>query len=89
MFVGFGIRIVDVDGNGIEGAEVRADFPYATESNCTDKDGWVRFERNHAFGDAIRTTIYVDGEMKAENIWIENENTYSFVIQKPLALPEA
>jgi len=80
MTIGFGVRVVDAEGNGVEGAEVVAFYPHGTDRACTDQDGWVRFERNYAFGDAIRTTLYVDGEIKAENIWIEDENTFSFIL---------
>jgi hypothetical protein len=78
MTIVFSIRVVDAEGNGVEGAEVVAFYPHGTDRSSTDQDGWVRFERDYAFGDAMPTTIYVDGEIKAENIWIEDDNTFSF-----------
>lgn len=80
MKIGFRVRAVDTAGNGVEGAEVVAFFPHGTDRAHTDQDGWVRFERDYAFGDAVRTTLYVDGEIKAENIWIEDESAFSFTV---------
>jgi hypothetical protein len=80
MKIGFRIRVVDTNGSGVEGAEVVALFPHETDRASTDQDGWVSFERDYAFGDAVRTTLYVDGEIKAENIWIEDEDTLSFTV---------
>ena len=80
MTIAFRVRVIDAEGNGVEGAEVVAVYPHGTDRANTDQDGWVGFERDYAFGDAMRTSIYVDGEIKVENIWIEDENTFSFTV---------
>jgi hypothetical protein len=75
MTIEFGIRITDESGNPVQNAEVTVSYPWATDSAVTDEDGWVRFEKYQAFGDAVQTSIRVNGEIRASNIWIENGNT--------------
>ena len=78
MMINFAIRVVDVNGNGVKDAQVSVQYPWADDSGCTDEDGWVRFEREFVFGNAIPTAIYVNGEIKDERVWIEDENTFSY-----------
>jgi hypothetical protein len=80
MIISFGIRIVGEDGNGVKDAEVAVHSNWAIDNGCTDEDGWVRFEKQTVFGDAIRTTIYVNGELLGDGIWIENENTLVYSV---------
>lgn len=82
MHISFGVRVVDADGNGVESAEVAVHYPYGVDSNYTDGDGWVRFGKWNAFGDAVRTTIYVNGVIRESGIWIEDENTFSFALER-------
>jgi hypothetical protein len=80
MIITFGIRIVGEDGNGVKDAEVAVHSNWAIDHGDTDEDGWVRFEKHTVFGNAIRTAIYVNGELRGDGIWIENEDTFAFSV---------
>jgi hypothetical protein len=80
MTIDFGIRITDENGNPVQGAEVVVHYPWAMDSGTTNEDGWVRFEKSTTFGDSISTAIYVNGELRAPNIWVENDNTLFFSV---------
>jgi hypothetical protein len=80
MIIGFGIRITDKNGFPVQGAEVLVHYPWGMDSGVTGEDGWVRFEKSHAFGDAVQTTIYVNGEPRADNIWVENDSTFFYSV---------
>ncbi len=80
MRIGFGIRVVDAEGNGVKDVEVSVRYPWALDSAYTDEDGWAHFEKDTFFGNAIPTDIRVNGELKDEHIWIEDENTFSYKV---------
>ena len=80
MIINFGIRIVGEDGSGVKDAEVAVHSNWAIDHGYTDEDGWVRFEKHTVFGDSIRTTIYVNGELISDGIWIENETTLVYSV---------
>jgi len=80
MEIHFSIRVVDADGDGIEGAKVAVHYPWTHDSDYTDDEGWVQFEKETTPWDGIRTTVYVNGELEAEEIWIEDGDTFSFTI---------
>ncbi|MEJ2110256.1 MAG: hypothetical protein P8Z37_10150 [Acidobacteriota bacterium] len=71
MIIEFGIQINDEEGNPLHGAEVTVHYPWGVDNSLTDSNGWVRFEKSQIFGDAAFATIYVDGNIKADGIWIE------------------
>jgi len=74
----YSIRIVDEDGNGISGEEVSVHYELTHDSDYTDDDGWVTFEKSNLVYDGIRTTVYFKGETLAQDIWIEDGDTFSF-----------
>jgi hypothetical protein len=80
MTIDFGVRITNGNGDPVKGAEVLVQYPWATDSGITDEDGWVRFERSHAFGDAVQTSIYVNGDLRADNIWIQSNSTFTYSV---------
>ena len=80
MMISFGIRIVGENGNAVKDVEVSVHSNWAIDKGYTDEEGCVRFEKHTVFGDAIRTTIYVNGELVGDGIWIENENTLTYSI---------
>jgi hypothetical protein len=80
MMIDFGIRITDESGNPVQGAEVFVQYPWATDTAVTDEDGWARFEKSHAFGDAVQSSIYVNGEIRADHVWIGSGNTFFYSV---------
>jgi uncharacterized GH25 family protein len=81
MTIEFGIRVTDENGNPVQGAKVSVHYPWAMDTGVSDEDGWARFEKYQAFGDAVLTSIYVNGEIRAHNIWIENGNTLFYSVE--------
>jgi hypothetical protein len=80
MMIDFSIRITDENGDPVEGAEVLVHYPWAMDSARTDSDGYVRFHKSQAFGDAALTTIYVNGALLDGDIWIEDGSFFSYSI---------
>ena len=82
MVIDFSIRITDESGDPVEGAEVMVHYPWAMDNGLTDENGTVRFSKSQAFGDAALTAVFVNGELVAGNIWIEDGNSFSYSIQR-------
>ena len=80
MNISFGIRVVDVDGEAVVGAKVAVHYPMTHDSDYTDEDGWVQFDKDTMPWDGIRTTIYVNGDLQAEEIWVEDGDTFSYTV---------
>jgi len=78
MNIEFQIQITDENGIPVSGADVSVHYPWAADSGTTDENGWVRFEKSQAFGDAALTTVYVNGELRADSIWILDESVFVF-----------
>jgi hypothetical protein len=78
MIIEYGIQVVDEEGNPVSGAEVMVHYPWAADSGSTDEGGWVRFEKSQAFGDAAHAAIYVNGELQADGVWIQNRAEFVF-----------
>ena len=78
MIVEFRIQVIDEKESPAGGAEVLVHYPWAADSRTTDENGWVRFEKFQAFGDAALATVYINGELKADSIWISNGNVLVF-----------
>lgn len=78
----FGIRVVDEDGNGVEGAKVYISYPLSWSEEYTDEDGWAHFERDRTMHGGVRVDIYVNGEKVDDEVWIDEggEVTLSYTI---------
>jgi len=77
MDVSYSIRIVDSDGDGVEGVRVAVHYPWTHDSDYTDGDGWVSFEKDVPTGNGVRVEVYVDGE-RVGNPWVEDGDTFSY-----------
>ena len=80
MMIDFSIRITDGNGDPVEGAEVMVHYPWAADSALTDGDGYVRFHKSQAFGDAALTTIYVNGALLDSNLWVVDGSSFSYSV---------
>jgi hypothetical protein len=80
MDIEIGIRVVDEDGEGVQGARVFISYPFTHQEDYTDEDGWVHFERPETIHGGVRADIFVNGEQVADNVWIEGEETFSFTV---------
>jgi len=76
----FSIRVVDEDGQGVQGTKVAVHYPWTHDSAYSDEDGWVQFDKETTPWDGIETTIYVNGDVQAEKTWIEDGETRSYTI---------
>lgn len=83
----FSIRIVDGDGNGVEGAKVswQCGHMSGVGSGYTDDNGWVEFEISEEVflgGGAIPIRkIWVNGEeVSDEVVFPEDGDTFSFTL---------
>lgn len=78
----FGIRVVDEDGDAVEGAKVFVSYPFTWSEDYTDEDGWATFERDRTMHGGVRADIYVNGEPVAEQVWIDEGDyvTFSFTV---------
>lgn len=77
----FSIRVVDDEGNGIEGKKVIV-FHHGLmgghQEEYTDDEGWVTFERyDHT---PSITKVYVDGDLVDSDISPDDGETYSYTI---------
>lgn len=80
MSIDFGIRVVNEDGDGVEGARVFVSYPFAHDEEYTDEDGWVQFSRDTTLHGGVRADIFVNGEKVGEQVWIEDGCTFSFTV---------
>ena len=78
MIIEFSVQITDESGQPVCGAEVLVYYPWAADGGITDENGWVRFEKSQAFGDSALTTIYVNNQLRAEGIWVEDGSKFVF-----------
>lgn len=83
MIVEFSIQVTNESGLPVRGAEVLVDYPWASDSGVTDDSGRVRFNKRQAFGDSALATIYINGELRAESIWVEENNELVFQVADP------
>ena len=78
------IRIVDDDGDGVEGARVSIHFFGLVGGHLieyTDEDGWAFFEIDSASSSSKNVeTIYVNGEEVDSGLTIDDEETLSYSI---------
>lgn len=72
----YSIRVVDEDGDPVEGIEVAVHYAWTHSKERTDEDGWAQFEVD-VTGNGIRATVYVDGENMGEP-WLEDGDTLSY-----------
>lgn len=73
----YSIRIVNEGGKGISGEEVSVHYDLSHDSDWTDSDGWVTFEKSNLIHDGVRTKVYFKGELLDE-VWAEDGDTFSF-----------
>jgi hypothetical protein len=77
--MGFSIRVVDADGDGVSGVSVMVAF-YSmggTLEETTDSDGWVTFE---PAGDHVGCKVFIDGN-KYDEIGYDDGDTFSYVLE--------
>lgn len=77
MDITFSVRVVDDDGQPVEGAKVAVHYPWTHDHGYTNEDGWIEFEKNIMTANGVRTTIYVNGE-EVDTPWVEDRDTFSF-----------
>jgi hypothetical protein len=82
MAIEYGIRVVDTDGDGVEGVKVFVSYSWTWHEDLTNDDGWVHFEKENAFPpfDIVTADIFVDDDKVADQISIEDGDTFSFTI---------
>jgi hypothetical protein len=64
----FSIRVVDEDGNGVEGVKVTCKYRgilHGMEEEYTDEDGWARFH--------VSYTMFSGSTVPINNIWIGDD----------------
>lgn len=76
----FSVRVVDEDGDGLEGIEVKVSYPWTHDEDYTDEDGWVHFQKSRGMWNGVRTDIFVKDEKMADQIWIEDGDSFSYTI---------
>ena len=74
------IRVVNEDGDPVEGARVFMSYPFTWQEGHTDNDGWVSFERDSTLHGGVRTDVSINGETVAEEEWFEDGDTRSYTI---------
>lgn len=79
MDISFSIRVVDEDGNPVEGARVFVAYEWTHDEDYTDDDGWVEFEKETMLSPTVSATIYVNGE-EVGQVQIEDGDTFSFTL---------
>lgn len=82
----FSVRVVDQEGNGIEDAVIYAHYHWlrADDRERTDEDGWAHFKTNFTglVSRGLHTTITVDGEVQADQILVEDGDSFSYTIDR-------
>ena len=78
MSTSFSVRIVDMDGEGIEGVRVYANFGILNggHEEYTDEDGWAEF---YASGDFTSVEFIIDGDSHGE-YGLSDGETFSFTM---------
>lgn len=81
MDISFSIRVVNEDGEPVQGAMVSVIYDVTNQDDYTDEDGWVEFERPKPAlgGSGIRGTIYINGE-EVGSPWIADGDTFSYTL---------
>jgi hypothetical protein len=77
MTISYSIRIVDEDGNGVEGANVYIEYGGllgSWDEGYTDENGWVEFDTSQD----IISKVYVNDEIVGEDYRVEEGDTFSF-----------
>jgi len=78
MIVEFSVQVTDEHGNPVHGAEVLVHYPWGEGRGVTDVNGKVQFQKRQAFGESALTTIYINGELQADSVWIEDGSVLAF-----------
>lgn len=75
----FKVRVVDEDGDPVEGTRVSVNFGIlnGVAKEYTDEDGWAEF--SNLDGDIVTGEFYVNGESQGEHSTYDGD-TYSFTI---------
>jgi hypothetical protein len=77
--INWSVRVVDEDGEGVEGAAVFVDYGWTAETGYTDDDGWVEFLKPNFMDSGARVKIYVDSQLMGEP-WVEDGDTLSYTV---------
>ncbi|MGB9596299.1 MAG: hypothetical protein ACPL7B_08465 [Candidatus Poribacteria bacterium] len=74
----YSIRVVDRNGKGISNEKVSVHYELTFDSNWTDSDGWVTFEKSNLIYNGIKVDVYFRGKLLGKISWAENGDTFSF-----------
>lgn len=92
--INFSIRIVDDEGDPIEGVTVKVWYkfgawgaiPWYPDENDTDEDGWAQFSKSapvrKMMGDGIDIEVKVKSTVLAEDARVEDGETLSFTMDR-------
>ena len=77
--IGFAIRVVDDEGEGVEGVKVTVNYSMTIDHEYTDEDGWAEFEKDQFMHSVAIGEVIIDGVSYGE-YRLEDGETYSFTI---------
>lgn len=77
--INFSIRVVDDEGEGVEGIKVFINYGMTHHQDTTDEDGWVEFDKPQILHSVATGEVYIDGVSQGDYSF-ENGDTYSFTI---------
>ena len=67
--INFSIRVVDDEGEGVEGIEVCVNYTMTIDFETTDDDGWAEFEKDQFMDTVAVGDVIIEGT---------NYGSYSF-----------
>jgi len=77
--INFGIRVVDDEGEGIEGIEVCVNYTMTIDFETTDEDGWAWFEKDQFMDEVAIGDVIIEGTNYG-TYRFEDDDTESFTI---------
>ena len=77
--INFSIRVVDDEGEGVEGVEVYVNYSMTIDHQYTDDDGWAEFEKDQ-FMDSVATGEVIINGVNYGKYSFEDGDTHSFTI---------
>jgi uncharacterized GH25 family protein len=77
--INFSIRVIDDEGEGVEGVEVYVNYSMTIDHQYTDDDGWAEFEKDQ-FMDSVATGEVIINGVNYGKYSFEDGDTRSFTI---------
>jgi hypothetical protein len=77
--INFSIRVVDEEGEGIEGVKVCVNYSMTIDFETTDEDGWAEFEKDQFVNTVATGEVIINGRNYGEYSF-EDGDTESFTI---------